>query len=120
MTCMLPLTLAAALAAFPSCASPSAPPAVEQDPAPAAAPRAAEFDQTHALWTEVLRGCVKDDRVDYAKLKADPQKLDQYVQRLASVTPEELSRWKKEQRFAYWINAYNACAIKKVVAHYPL
>jgi len=97
MTCMLSLALAAALSAAP-----------------------AEFDQTHALWTEVLRACVQDDRFDYAKLKQDPSKLDDYVRRLAAVTPDELASWTKEQRFAFWINAYNASVIKKVLAHYPL
>jgi hypothetical protein len=122
MTCMLSLTLAAALAAAPACAQPSNRPAPAPDARAQASPepRPAEFDQTHAAWTEVLRACVKDDRFDYAKLKQDPAKLDAYLAALARVTPQELGAWSREQRFAFWINAYNAFTIKKVVSHYPL
>jgi len=91
--------------------------------APASAakpPQAAAFDQTHAAWTEVLKACVHDGGFDYAKLKADHARFDAYLAALHAVTPQDLAAWTNEQRFAFWINCYNAHCIQKVVDNYPL
>jgi len=96
-------------------------------PVPTAAPRslpAAQerraFDQEHAAWSEILRACVRDGGFDYARLKADPAGLDAYLATLQAVTPAELEGWTREQRFAFWINVYNAFCVRKVIEHYPL
>ncbi|MCK6449110.1 MAG: DUF547 domain-containing protein [Planctomycetes bacterium] len=78
------------------------------------------FDQTHATWTQVLREHVKGDRFDYKALVADRSKLDQYLGMLQAVPREEFERWTKEQRFAFWINAYNAYTLHLVAKSYPL
>jgi hypothetical protein len=117
MTALSALALTALLA-LPSCAEPAAPPRAQGGAPPRAA--AEEFDQTHALWTAVLKAHVHDDRFDYAKLKAEPAQLDQYLKALSGVQAHELAAWTREQRFAFWINAYNAFTVKKVVANYPL
>jgi hypothetical protein len=78
------------------------------------------FDHAHAAWTEVLRACVRDGGFDYARLKADRAGLDRYLGALRGVTPEELSAWSTKQRFAFWINAYNAFCIQRVIDAYPL
>ncbi len=87
---------------------------------PAAQEARAGFDQAHGAWTEVLRACVRDGGFDYALLKKDRSKLDAYLAAVHAVTPEELAGWSDEQRFAFWINVYNAHTIQKVVDHYPL
>lgn len=112
----LPVLALTALLTLPSCAHPAAPPRTDGG----APPAAEEFDQSHALWAAVLKAHVHDDRFDYAKLKAEPGQLDQYLKALASVQPEELAGWTREQRYAFWINAYNAFTVKKVVSNYPL
>ena len=91
-------------------------------PRAGAAPQAgkADFDQGHALWSEVLRTCVKGDGFDYGLLKQDRSKLDAYLAALHAVTPAELEGWSQPQRFAFWINAYNAHTIQLVVENYPL
>ncbi len=81
---------------------------------------ASEFDHTHALWTELLRAHVRDQGVDYAALKIEPSRLERYLAALHAVTPDELSHWGEKQRFAFWINVYNAHTVQKVVQHYPL
>ncbi len=78
------------------------------------------FDHTHALWTEVLKAHVKGDRFDYEALKRDPQKLRRYLDRLHAVTPAELASWTREQRYAFWINVYNAHTVDLIVGEYPL
>jgi hypothetical protein len=81
---------------------------------------ATTFDHSHAVWTEVLRACVRDGGFDYAKLKEDRTKLDAYLSMLHAVTPEALAGWSDKQRFAFWINTYNAHCIQKVIENYPL
>jgi len=83
-------------------------------------PVPSSFDQSHALWTEVLAARVRGDGVEYQKLKADRAKLDEYLASLETVMPEEFAAWKREQRFAFWINAYNAYTIRRVVDAYPI
>lgn len=78
------------------------------------------FDHSYAQWTEVLQSCVRDGGFDYAKLKQDRSKLDAVLATLQAVTPDELAGWSEKQRFAFWINTYNAHCIQKVIDNYPL
>lgn len=78
------------------------------------------FDQSHVAWSDVLRAHVRGDGFDYRKLKEDRAKLDAYLGALEAVMPEEFAGWKKEQRHAFWIDAYNAYTVKRVVDAYPI
>src|SRR5262245_11798649 len=80
----------------------------------------AAFDHSHAAWTQILKAHVRDGGFDYAKLKQDRQAFDAYLGALRAVTPEALAGWSDKQRFAFWINAYNAHCIQKVIDNYPL
>ena len=86
----------------------------------AQAEHAADFDHTHALWDGILKSHVHGNSFDYAALAADHADLDTYLDTLHAVTGEELGSWSREQRFAFWINAYNAHTIAKVIEHYPI
>lgn len=81
---------------------------------------ASAFDQSHAAWTAILRVHVRDGGFDYAHLKQDRKPLDAYLATLRAVTPEALAGWTEKERFAFWINVYNAHCIQKVIADYPL
>ena len=73
---------------------------------------------SHELFDQVLREHVDEKgRVNYTKLKANPEKLIAYLDLLAFADPEELSY---NERLTFWINAYNALVIKGVVNHYPI
>ncbi len=79
-------------------------------------PGAKPFD--HREFDALLRKHVdKQGRVDYPGLMADRQKLKSYLSELASAD------WKKmrnrSERFAFWINAYNACCLERVLATLP-
>lgn len=89
-------------------------------PAPREATAAAPFDHQHAAWTKVLAAHVRGDLFDYAALAKDRAGLDGYLAGLEAVTPEELSGWTREERYAFWINAYNAYTIRRVIDDYPL
>lgn len=78
------------------------------------------FDQAHSLWADVLRTHVQGDRFDYKELKADRARLDAYVKSLERVTPADLEAFSRAEQFAFWINAYNAYTVLRVVDAYPI
>ncbi|MBN8421768.1 MAG: DUF547 domain-containing protein [Verrucomicrobia bacterium] len=100
-------TFLTALAAFSFIAAP----AIAQD---------GGFDHTHAAFTAVLRSQVKNEKVNYAALKASPDALGGYLASLASVKEVAFNGWGKNQRLTFLINLYNAATLKLVVDHYPV
>jgi uncharacterized protein DUF547 len=70
----------------------------------------------YSLYDEVLQAYVKGDRVDYAGLKKDRAKLDQFLQELAQVDPDKLS---SPEQMAYYINIYNAWTLWLILTKYP-
>ena len=78
------------------------------------------FDHSHQLWTQVLKKYVKNHRVNYQDLKKDTGTFNSYLDKLAAVKSGELSQWSREQKLAYWINAYNAYTIKAIIDNYPV
>ena len=72
---------------------------------------------SHDLFDQVLQEHVdKEGRVNYTKLKANPEKLERYLDLLAVAKPTELPY---NAQLAFWVNAYNALVIKGVIDHYP-
>ncbi|MBA3269897.1 MAG: DUF547 domain-containing protein [Acidobacteria bacterium] len=86
----------------------------------ATGPSAAAFDHGFAAYAELLRSVVREPRVDYAALKADRDRLDRVVGTFAGPSQSEEQTWAREQRMAFWINAYNALTLKAIVDHYPI
>ena len=83
-------------------------------------PRAASGLPTHAAFTTVLASVVTDAGVDYAELAADPSALDRYIAELEAADPAAVAGAPRDERLAFWINAYNACMLKRVVSNYPI
>ncbi len=69
-----------------------------------------------AAWGRVLEEHHRDGGIDYAALKRDRGDLDRY---LASLADAEPSKMKKDERLAFWINAYNAVVLHHVLERYP-
>ena len=92
-------------------------PAAQESPPTSVLP-VAVFD--HQTWTEVLATHVRGDAFDYKALKKDTSKLDAYLRSLEAVKPEEFAKWPRNERFAFWIDAYNAYTVKRVVDGYPI
>lgn len=88
-------------------------------PAPTATTAVFAFDQTHTSWKLVLDGRVFSGRFDYGSLVKDPSPLDRYLAELTGVEYADFSTWKKEEQLAFWINAYNAFTVKRVLQSYP-
>lgn len=71
---------------------------------------------SHDLLDQVYKEHVENGKVHYTNLKANPEKLEDYLDVLAVANPEEMSF---AEQLAFWINAYNALVIKGVIDHYP-
>ena len=71
---------------------------------------------SHDLLDQVYKEHVENGKVHYTNLKANPEKLEDYLDVLAWANPEEMSY---AEQLAFWINAYNALVIKGVIDHYP-
>jgi hypothetical protein len=85
------------------------------------APAAADgFDHGYAAYGEVLSRYVRPPQVDYAALKAGRDLLDRAVAGFATPAAQDEAAWSREQRMAFWINAYNAFTLRAIVDHYPI
>jgi len=74
----------------------------------------------HKLWDTLLeRHVTPEGIVDYQGIIADSSQLNAYLDLLSENHPNE-QNWSRDQRLAYWINAYNAFTVKLIVDHYPL
>lgn len=74
---------------------------------------------SHSIWNNLLQKHVKSDGfVDYKGLIRDKAKLQEYLDLLSSAHPQD--SWGKNERMAYWINAYNAFTVKLIVDNYPI
>ncbi len=114
---MSPLpSLALALASAAACAEPLDVPI----PLAAASVQDGPFDHAHARWSAVLAAHLRDGRFDYRALAESRGELDQYLLDLRGVQREEFAAWTREQRLAYWINAYNAFTVHLVLSRYPV
>lgn len=76
----------------------------------------ATFD--HGLFDEILQAHVvlEEGGVDYAGLKEDEGKLDEYLASLAEAPLEELT---ESEQLALLINAYNGYTLKLILENYP-
>ena len=89
----------------------------EEDARVGKTPTAQDEPFSHALFEQVLQEYVDaDGNVNYAALKANPDTLEAYLDKLAVAAPTEMSY---NAQMAFWINAYNALVIKGVVDRYP-
>jgi hypothetical protein len=86
----------------------------------AAALRASTFDHDYADYAKVLHDRVRGTRVDYSELRRDRALLDKAVSSLAEPAPEEERAWSRNERLAFWINAYNEFTLRTIVDHYPI
>ncbi|UZO81243.1 DUF547 domain-containing protein [Aquimarina sp. ERC-38] len=73
----------------------------------------------HNLWDQALLLNVSDDgQVDYEGFMQDSSLLYRYFAQLSANPPQE--SWSREEKLAYWINAYNAYTIKLIIDSYPV
>ncbi len=73
----------------------------------------------HNAWGALLKKHVsKNGNVDYNAFKNNRKLLLNYISSLSEVMPT--NSWTKQEKLAYWINAYNAMTIDLILHHYPI
>lgn len=74
----------------------------------------------HSDFDAILRARVDSGGlVDYEGLLADRAALDAYVARMGDVERASLDSRRREERMAFWINAYNAITLARILDHWP-
>lgn len=79
-----------------------------------------KFDQSHSIYDALLKKYVHNGRVDYKGFIASSEEFNTYLKQLGSVSVKDYANWSREEKLAFWINAYNAFTIKAVIDHYPI
>jgi hypothetical protein len=87
-------------------------PAVVQQPPSTAEAIHRPFDQMLDLY-------VRDGLVYYRAVRADRGRLDRYLSSLGAVSRATYEGWSREQKIAFWLNAYNAIVLRTAAAAYP-
>lgn len=70
----------------------------------------------HAKFDSILKAHVKAGIVGYDGLKENEELLDSYIDDLGRADTSVMDR---NNRLAFWINAYNAYTLKLILNHYP-
>ena len=74
---------------------------------------------SHYNWNKLLQKHVsKEGIVNYKGFKNERKKLSIYINELSGNMPKD--DWLKEEKLAYWINAYNAFTVDLILRNYPL
>ncbi|WP_203255903.1 DUF547 domain-containing protein [Hyunsoonleella ulvae] len=73
----------------------------------------------HETFHTLLKKYVSNNgNVNYKGLKSDWKALRKYLDQLGKNLPD--NNWSKNEKLAYWINAYNAMTIDLILRHYPI
>lgn len=74
---------------------------------------------SHKRWNSILQKHVSNiGNVDYKSIRENRTELDIYIDTLGENMPTE--DWTKNQKLAYWINAYNAMTVDLIIKNYPI
>jgi hypothetical protein len=80
---------------------------------------AAAADAFHRPFDQLLDVNVRDGLVYYRALRGERGRLDRYITSL-NVPAATYAAWGREEKMAFWVNAYNAFVLQAVIDHYPI
>ncbi len=73
----------------------------------------------HTTWNDLIHQNVAENGdVNYKGFKNNWSVLRNYISTLSKQLPED--SWGKEEKLAYWMNAYNAMTIDLILRNYPI
>ena len=73
----------------------------------------------YALYDSLLQKYVSSNgEVKYKALQAERAILDSVVAQFQAIAPQK--EWSKNERLAYWINAYNLFTVQLIINNYPV
>jgi hypothetical protein len=97
--------------------TPKAEPAKVEPPRPKPLPTVSFHDKC----ADILENYVDDKgMVDYKKLKRKRQELKKLLDEFDNLDPNEYNSWPKEDKIAFWLNAYNIQMLKIITDNYPI
>lgn len=70
---------------------------------------------SHQAWDRIIQVHIRDGQVDYPAIQVSSQ-LDGYLRELNRIDPMSLPT--RQHQLAFWINAYNAFAVKGILDDY--
>jgi hypothetical protein len=73
----------------------------------------------HRPLDQVLDLYVRDGFVYYRALRSERGRVDRYAASL-NVDAATYARWTREQKMAFWVNAYNVFVLRTVINNYPI
>jgi Protein of unknown function, DUF547 len=73
----------------------------------------------HRAYDQLLDVNVRDGLVYYRALKSERARLDRYIASL-NVPAATYDRWSRDEKIAFWLNAYNALVLQTVIDQYPI
>jgi len=79
-----------------------------------------KFDPEHKLLDDLLVRFVHPEGVDYQGLAKESDQLETYLASLSAVPLETFVEWSRDERFAFWANAYNAYILRLILDNYPV
>jgi len=72
-------------------------------------------------YSDVLKNYVDNDGfVNYSALKDNADSLNKFIDQIKTLDKTNFENWQEEEKIAFWINVYNAIALKIVSDHYPI
>lgn len=75
----------------------------------------------HGKCAQVLKDFVDDKgMVDYTTLRRQRLKLKALLREFENLDPDEYRTWTKEDKIAFWLNAYNIKMLKIITDNYPI
>ncbi|HUU16012.1 MAG TPA: DUF547 domain-containing protein [Sedimentisphaerales bacterium] len=75
----------------------------------------------HDKCAEVLKNFVDDEgMVDYSTLRRKRLDLKALLQEFDNIDPNEYRTWPKEDKIAFWLNAYNIQMLNIITENYPI
>jgi len=75
----------------------------------------------HDKCADILKNYVSDKgMVNYKSLRHKRLELKNLLDEFANLDPNEYNRWPKEDKIAFWINAYNIQMLKVIIDNYPI
>ncbi len=80
---------------------------------------------SHQLWDQLLHKHVVmvnqgvASQVDYAGMQQDSTRLEEYLNQLSAIGPEDFDSWTADEQLAFLINAYNAWTVQLILTEYP-
>ena len=73
----------------------------------------------HSKWHAFLQKYISNEgKVNYEAIKENSIDLNTYLQELSEIKIND--NWSKNEKLAFWINAYNAMTVYLILRHYPV